>query len=139
MGLPSAKLVVATNANDILARFWKTGRYEKEDSEGGKGGGGVKQTITPAMDILVSSNFERLLWYFAAEANGGDGVKASETLKGWMDKLKSEGSVDVGEKVLEIARRDFIAERVADEQVRRPKSHQTKPERLGETSPVCKT
>jgi len=71
------------------------------------------------MDILVSSNFERLLWYFAAEANGGDGVKASEVLKGWMDKLKTDGKVDVGKEVLELARRDFQAQRVGDEQVSR--------------------
>jgi threonine synthase len=119
------KLVVATNENDILARFWKTGRYEKQDSEVAKpeeGKGGVKETLSPAMDILVSSNFERLLWYLALEANGEEGGKgvegACETLKGWMDELKSKGRVDVGQKVLDIARRDFVAERVADGDVR---------------------
>lgn len=69
MGLPMGKLAVATNANDILARFWKSGRYEKIDSETRLSAGaqkiteasGVKETLSPAMDILVSSNFERLL------------------------------------------------------------------------------
>jgi threonine synthase len=67
MGLPVDKLVVATNENDILDRFWKTGRYEKKpvygrDAEGGLETGGVKaheegckETLSPAMDILVSS------------------------------------------------------------------------------------
>src|SRR6266436_2780503 len=70
MGLPMGKLVVATNSNDILARFWRSGRYELIDSSPERGGladgkpvdGGVQATSSPAMDILVSSNFERLLW-----------------------------------------------------------------------------
>ena len=75
MGLPIDKLIVATNSNDILARFWKSGAYEKVDSSAGSGPtapvegasdgkqaiGGVKETLSPAMDILVSSNFVRLL------------------------------------------------------------------------------
>jgi threonine synthase len=52
MGLPVAKITVATNANDILARAIQTGRYAKE--------GGVIATQSPAMDIQVASNFERL-------------------------------------------------------------------------------
>ncbi|KAF9530596.1 tryptophan synthase beta subunit-like PLP-dependent enzyme [Crepidotus variabilis] len=139
MGLPMGKLVVATNENDILARFWKSGRYEKVDStptsapgatapvEGSSDGrqatsrdsSGVKETLSPAMDILVSSNFERLLWYLAFE-NSGQGsaeVKHSEacrTLEGWMSKMKSDGRVEVPAGVLESARRDFIAEKVDD-------------------------
>ena len=53
MGLPVARLVVATNVNDILHRALSTGDYSK---------GGVEQTPTPSMDIQVSSNFERLLF-----------------------------------------------------------------------------
>jgi len=79
MGLPIERLVVATNENDILDRFFKTGRYEKHavfgaEAEGGEEFDGVKaheegakETLSPAMDILVSSNFERLLWYLARE------------------------------------------------------------------------
>jgi threonine synthase len=77
MGLPAEKLVIATNSNDILHRFWESGRYEKNPVHGKEAQGGipedgakahesgVKETLSPAMDILVSSNFERLLWFLA--------------------------------------------------------------------------
>ncbi|KAH9474795.1 Threonine synthase [Psilocybe cubensis] len=138
MGLPIGKLVVATNANDILARFWKSGKYEKVDSSVSHGEGatapvegssdgkqatdasGVKETLSPAMDILVSSNFERLLWYLAFEHAEGstDAEKkaaASKTLDGWMSHMKSNGRVEVPIPVLETARKDFIAERISDD------------------------
>jgi len=53
MGLPVAQLVVATNINDILARFFTSGEYRAGD---------VRSTISPSMDIQVASNFERLLF-----------------------------------------------------------------------------
>ena len=53
MGLPIGKLVIATNSNDILARCIKTGEYTMQ---------GVAETLSPSMDIEVSSNFERLLF-----------------------------------------------------------------------------
>ena len=61
MGLPVAKLVVATNVNDILHRALSNGDYSKT---------GVEQTPTPSMDIQVSSNFERLLF----DLDGRDGL-----------------------------------------------------------------
>lgn len=133
MGLPmSAKMGVATNANDILARFWKTGKYEKLDSSpevvdssdvvsDGKqatDSSGVKETLSPAMDILISSNFERLLWYLARE-NSASREEACRTLDGWMGQMKSDGKVAVPVAVLESARRDFCAERVGDKEVSR--------------------
>ena len=134
MGLPMARLAVATNANDILARFWASGRYEKIAAvpspppptgalTENKDASGVTATLSPAMDILVSSNFERLLWYLAFETAAGDGEEARrtaacETLAGWMGRMKADGRVEVPTAVLEAARRDFVAERVSDEQVR---------------------
>ena len=54
MGFPIDKLLVATNENDILARFFATGTYVRGD---------VHFTVSPAMDIQVASNFERFLFY----------------------------------------------------------------------------
>ncbi|OAX43577.1 threonine synthase [Rhizopogon vinicolor AM-OR11-026] len=128
MGLPMGKLVIATNANDILTRFWKSGRYEKVDSSlipDSQSVGGVVETLSPAMDILVSSNFERLLWYLAFENAqntnpGGRDLRenACQTVKDWMDKVKSVGRIVVPDSVLELAKRDFTAERVDDAQIR---------------------
>lgn len=59
LGLPVTRLIVATNENDILARFLASGRYER---------GTVTATTSPSMDIQVASNFERLL----LELEGGD-------------------------------------------------------------------
>ena len=54
MGLPISKLILATNENDILSRFFHTGEYSR---------GPVHQTLAPAMDIQVASNFERYLYH----------------------------------------------------------------------------
>ncbi|KAI0316232.1 tryptophan synthase beta subunit-like PLP-dependent enzyme [Amylostereum chailletii] len=136
MGLPINGLVVATNSNDILTRFWQSGRYEKFDSTSSRGVdaaapadgasdgkqavGGVKETLSPAMDILVSSNFERLLWYLAYGATQGpEGERrqtAGVTVDGWMKAMKANGRVEVPVDVLELAREDFQAERITDAQ-----------------------
>ena len=54
MGLPVSKLILATNENDILSRFFQTGVYESSQ---------VVKTLSPSMDIQVASNFERYLYY----------------------------------------------------------------------------
>jgi threonine synthase len=133
LGLPMRELVVATNENDILERFFRTGRYAREDlplegqaaetaavngsSDGQQAVEGVKATHSPAMDIMLSSNFERLLYYLAEETGSGKREDAQATLKGWMDVLKKEGKVDLGKDVQAVGSRDFWAERVSDEQV----------------------
>jgi len=70
MGLPIAKLIVATNVNDILYRALSTGDYSQ---------GNVTPTATPSMDIQVSSNFERLLFDLA----GRDGAAMAAQMKGF--------------------------------------------------------
>ncbi|MFN4010286.1 MAG: threonine synthase [Pannonibacter sp.] len=78
MGLPVGKLVIATNVNDILVRTLETGRYETR---------GVNATISPSMDIQVSSNFERLL----AEVHGRDGA----AVRAMMASLGQSGSFSI--------------------------------------------
>ncbi|MFL0670112.1 MAG: threonine synthase [Erythrobacter sp.] len=68
MGLPIERLIVATNVNDILHRALSSGDYSA---------GGVTATITPSMDIQVSSNFERLLF----DAGGRDGTAMAEQMR----------------------------------------------------------
>ena len=153
LGVPSKSLVVATNENDILHRFWQTGAYEKnpvQDSaaEGGfaEDGAkahpsGVKETLSPAMDILVSkcpylgkvmrkhlqarkkvsSNFERLLWYLAYSAQDQNRANVQEKrqaacakVKEWQSELKSKGGFRVEGEVLDAAKADFSSERVSD-------------------------
>jgi threonine synthase len=97
MGLPIRTLVIATNTNDILARTLATGRYEV---------GTVTPTISPSMDIQVSSNFERLLF----ESMDRDAA----SLQRLMDGLTQSGSFTVPDKALTAIRGAFSAAR-ADE------------------------
>lgn len=78
MGLPIGKLILATNENDILARFFNTGKYSI---------GEVFQTLSPSMDIQVASNFERYLYYRV----GSDAAK----LKSLMSDFAKTGSLSV--------------------------------------------
>ncbi|KAI6251359.1 Threonine synthase [Erysiphe necator] len=135
MGLPIDKLVIATNENDILDRFWKSGKYEKMvvsganaqggiPSDGAKAHeGGVKETLSPAMDILVSSNFERLLWLMVYESkpktqNCDDDIKkhACSDVKVWLEALKINGGFQVPDNILNIAKKDFESQKISDPQ-----------------------
>lgn len=133
MGLPTEKLVVATNENDILHRFWQSGWYEKKpvhgvEAEGGlKADGvkaheeGVKETLSPAMDILVSSNFERLLWYLAFDTSevketNHRRMEAGDKVKTWLTQLKSEGGFGVNKAILQQAQVHFESQRVSDQE-----------------------
>ncbi len=82
MGLPVSRLIVATNANDILHRFYTTGRMERR---------GVVPTISPSMDIQISSNFERLLF----DLYGRDGAAVAATMKHFRDKGPFDLSPDI--------------------------------------------
>jgi len=82
MGLPVGELIVTTNENDILHRFFSNNDYSMQ---------GVKQTTAPSMDIQISSNFERLLYL----EHGRDTAQISEM----MDKFKSEGKLSVEKNI----------------------------------------
>ncbi|RFU25164.1 hypothetical protein B7463_g11176, partial [Scytalidium lignicola] len=132
MGLPVDKLVVltysvATNENDILDRFWKTGRYEKnpvhdEKAKDGLKADGCKETLSPAMDILVSSNFERLMWFLAKDFASTVGLndefnkkQAGQEVLAWYKSLKTTGGFGPVQKdILETGRLTFESERVSD-------------------------
>ena len=135
MGLPAEKLVIATNANDILHRFWETGKYEKNPVHGKQAEGGipedgakahesgVKETLSPAMDILVSSNFERLLWFLSYDvySSNSDAVsqrrsQAGDHVRNWLNDLKTNGGFAVDKQILEAAQSDFASYRVSDEE-----------------------
>jgi threonine synthase len=68
MGAPIDKLLVATNRNDILYRFFQTGEMKAE---------GVTPSLSPSMDIQISSNFERLLF----DLYGRDGAAVAKTMR----------------------------------------------------------
>ncbi|KAK2766972.1 threonine synthase [Arachnomyces sp. PD_36] len=124
MGLPAEKLVIATNENDILDRFFKSGGHytKKPLDEDESAQHEVKGTHSPAMDVLVSSNFERLLWFLAYGVDPSDSVDekrqvTGEKVKEWLTQLKTEGGFSVDEAVLEAAKLEFESERVSDEQI----------------------
>lgn len=82
MGLPIAKLILATNDNDILSMFFNQGQYRR---------GTVHNTLSPAMDIQVASNLERYLFlYFSGD---------SEKLSNFMRQFNEKGAVYVNNGV----------------------------------------
>ncbi len=106
MGLPVRTLVIATNENDILARFLATGHYRPRRPVA---------TDSPAMDIQVASNFERLLFELA----DGDGARVA----GWMAELAERGAFRVPPAVLARARALFRADRADREETRTTIAH----------------
>jgi threonine synthase len=99
MGLPIDRLVIATNQNDILHRCLTTGRYQMD---------GVKPSISPSMDIQISSNFERALF----EAYGRDGGAVAQL----MEEMKTNGGFGVSQGALEGLRATFDTGRVSEEE-----------------------
>ena len=84
MGIPIAKLICASNRNNVLTDFFNTGKYDKQRE--------FYTTTSPAMDILVSSNLERLLFHLS----GNDDA----TIKKYMSKLASDGAYTVNADIL---------------------------------------
>ena len=98
MRLPIGTLVCAANANRVLADFMGTGVYDARRA--------LLPTLSPSMDILVSSNLERLLYL----ASNGDG----ELVRGLMADLKANGVYRADKALMRAIRRDFSAASVSD-------------------------
>jgi len=101
MGLPIERLVVATNQNDILHRALSGGEYRTS---------GVVPSISPSMDIQVSSNFERIL-FDAYERDGGAVAQL-------MEELRSTGGFAISQGALETLREIFSSGRASEEETR---------------------
>jgi len=86
--------IVATNENDILHRFFTKGEYHRE---------AINKTISPSMDICVSSNFERYLFFLA----GNDASK----LAGWMKTFEETKKLTITGELLAKAQSDFSSAR----------------------------
>lgn len=81
MGLPIGRLILASNDNDILTRFFNSGVYRR---------GQLQATLSPSMDIQVASNFERYLYYLADQEPG--------QVKEWMSQFSATGELRVGSR-----------------------------------------
>ncbi len=99
MGLPIDRLVIATNQNDILHRTLQTGAYSTK---------GVTPSISPSMDIQVSSNFERVLF----DAYGRDGGAVAQV----MDELKASGAFTISQGAIDMLRETFVSGRASEQE-----------------------
>ncbi|SFH82820.1 threonine synthase [Selenomonas ruminantium] len=97
MGLPVHKLICASNANNVLTDFLRTGVYDRNRD--------FYKTITPSMDILISSNLERLLYHMT-----GDTARVA----GWMQELSATGRYDIGAELLQKIQQTFWADWTSD-------------------------
>lgn len=100
MGLPIHKFICASNDNKVLADFFKSGSYDKRRE--------LILTESPSMDILVSSNLERLLF----EGSG----RNSEEIKGLMESLNNEGVYKISDKLKSFLK-EFYGEFATQEEV----------------------
>ena len=101
MGLNIEQLIIGSNSNDILTRFFESGRMEMT---------GVRPTISPSMDIQISSNFERLLF----ELYNRD----SNMIRNMMKEFRETGSYTVSQEVMEQASEVYSAARFNDQEIR---------------------
>ncbi len=102
MGLPVERFVVGSNSNDILSRF-----FERNDMSVAQ----VLPTLSPSMDIQVSSNFERLLF----DLLGRDGARVAQT----MAEFRDTGRLSIGDAAWRKATGLFQGHRVDDERTKR--------------------
>ena len=89
MGLPVGKLICASNQNDVLTDFLRTAGYDRP----------FHNTVSPSMDILVSSNLERLLFHLSGEDDA--------EVRGYMEALGAGGRYEVSEKIKAALREQF--------------------------------
>jgi threonine synthase len=99
MGLPIDRLVIATNQNDILHRTMQTGDHTKT---------GVTPSISPSMDIQVSSNFERLVF----DLYDREGAAVAQL----MDALKDDGTFSLSQGAVEKLRDEFDSGRCSEDE-----------------------
>lgn len=99
MGLPVGKLICASNANNVLTDFIETGVYDKNRA--------FKKTISPSMDILISSNLERLLYL----SEGKDDQKVAS----YMKALKEKGEYRISDEALLFIQTHFKGYAFSDE------------------------
>lgn len=99
MGLPIRKLICASNANNVLSKFLKTGVYDITRRK-------LIKTPSPSMDILVASNIERLLYEI---------TKNPSMVSQWMDELKQKGKFEVDDSTKLVLQREFFADWVSNE------------------------
>ncbi len=99
MGLPIERLVIGSNRNDILTRFFETGIMQA---------GAVEPSLSPSMDIQISSNFERYL----CDAMNRD----TKSLGILMKAFKEQGKFTLGDEFMHKTRNEFDARRCSDEQ-----------------------
>ena len=100
MGLPVNKLICAANSNNVLTDFLRTGKYDRNRK--------FFKTLSPSMDILISSNLERLLYHMS----GDDSAKVAD----WMQQLNTKGSYQVDESCIGSIRSLFWSDWASDEQ-----------------------
>ncbi len=100
MGLPVERFICASNSNNVLTDFINTGLYNKVRT--------LNKTISPSMDILVSSNLERLLFDLAD--------KDAEQVSEWMNQLNGEGIYKVPRELVEKVQDTFFAAWVDEEE-----------------------
>ena len=92
LGLPVGRLICASNANNVLTDFIRTGTYDRRRQ--------LHKTLSPSMDILVSSNLERLLYLLSGDA---------ALVASYMEKLSREGAYTVDAGLLEAVQENFWA------------------------------
>ncbi len=97
MGLPIEKLIIGSNSNDILTRFFDSGKMQQL---------GVKSTLSPSMDIQISSNFERYLF----ELMGRD----ADRIRAMMETFAEKGEFSIASSELQNALQLFAAHRLDD-------------------------